>query len=160
LLISVSHCTTPLNFEMAALTLTTPALTSTALALWITLEAAFMVIPFVLSSTELPLLSVSTTAPVPGPSLERELLAAGRLNDDALPAALIVERDLHTVTGPHKFLVVGDVHRLRRRVGAIPQATFVANIGNKPGPAVGASHQGGDPCPCLVAALSGHEHLR
>ena len=65
----MSHCTTPLNFEMAALTLTAPALTSTALALTMTLEAAFTVIPFVLSSTELPLLSVSTTAPGPSSSV-------------------------------------------------------------------------------------------
>jgi hypothetical protein len=44
-------------------------MTSTALALRMTLEAAFTVIPFVLSSTELPLLSVSTTAPGPSSSV-------------------------------------------------------------------------------------------
>src|SRR3954454_24510175 len=66
LLISVSHCTTPLNFDMPALTVTIPAETSTLLALTVTLAEAVMVIPLASSLIELPLLSTIST--VPGPS--------------------------------------------------------------------------------------------
>ena len=64
--ITVSACTTPLNLDMPALTVTMLADTSTMLAVTVTLAEAFTVMPLVCSLTELPLLS--TTSTDPGPS--------------------------------------------------------------------------------------------
>src|SRR5436189_5051716 len=64
--ITVSACTTPLNFDIPALTVTMLAETSTMLALTVTFAEAFTVIPLLCSFTEFPLLS--TTSTEPGPS--------------------------------------------------------------------------------------------
>ena len=66
LLISVSHWTTPLNFDIAALTVTIDALTSTVLARTDTLTDATTLMPPLSRVTELPLLSTIST--LPGPS--------------------------------------------------------------------------------------------
>ena len=68
LLIMVSHCTTPLNFDMPALTVTMPAETSTVLALMVTFAEAVTVTPAVSILIELPLLSSATIEP--GPSFK------------------------------------------------------------------------------------------
>src|SRR5688572_11256776 len=52
LLITVSACTMPLNFDIPALTITIPAETSTWLALMVTLAEAVTVIPAVSSLIE------------------------------------------------------------------------------------------------------------
>ena len=67
LLMSVSHCTTPLNFDMPEFTVTIPELISTVLALMVTFALAFTTIPAASSVTELPLLSIISIEP--GPSL-------------------------------------------------------------------------------------------
>jgi hypothetical protein len=65
LLIIVSHCTTPLNFDIAASTVTIPADTATCDALIVTFADAVIVMPLVSSLIELPLLSTISTAPGP-----------------------------------------------------------------------------------------------
>ena len=63
---TVSACTTPLNFDMPALTVSAAAVISIWLAVILTLADAVTVIPLGSSFTELPLLSL--TSIVPGPS--------------------------------------------------------------------------------------------
>ena len=65
LLISVSHCTTPLNFDMPASTVTMPALTATWPACTVTFALALTVMPEASSLIELPLLSTISTEPGP-----------------------------------------------------------------------------------------------
>src|ERR671921_808788 len=62
---TVSACTTPLNFDMPASTVTIPAETATWLALTVTFAAAVTVMPPVSSFTELPFESTISTAPGP-----------------------------------------------------------------------------------------------
>ena len=65
LLIIVSHCTTPLNFDIAASTVTIPADTATCDALIVTFADAVIVMPLASILIELPLLSTISTAPGP-----------------------------------------------------------------------------------------------
>ena len=67
LLITVSACTTPLNFDMPAFTVTIPADISMVLAFTVTFADALIVIPLDSIFIELPLLSVASIEP--GPSL-------------------------------------------------------------------------------------------
>ena len=67
LLMSVSHFTTPLNFDMPEFTVIIPELISTVLALMVTFALAFTMIPDASSFTELPLLSIISIES--GPSL-------------------------------------------------------------------------------------------
>jgi hypothetical protein len=64
--ISVSHCTTPLNFDMPAFTVTMPAETSTVDALTVSFADVVTVTPADSSLIELPF--ESSIVIVPGPS--------------------------------------------------------------------------------------------
>src|SRR5581483_3543055 len=67
LVIAVSACTTPLNFDMPASTVTMPAETAIVPALIVSFADAVIVTPAASSLIELPLLSTISTDP--GPSL-------------------------------------------------------------------------------------------
>src|SRR5262245_9281099 len=69
LVMTVSACTTPLNFDMPAFTVTVPAETSTLPADTVTFAAAFTVTPDESRVTVLPLESAISIFPGPSPSV-------------------------------------------------------------------------------------------
>lgn len=93
--ITVSACTTPLNFDIPALTVTMLAETSTILAVIVILAEAFTVMPLAWSFIELPLLS--TTSTEPGPSCNVIFWPPRGFHDAVFLPSRVVECDLHPV---------------------------------------------------------------
>jgi len=80
---SVSHCTTPLNFDMPALTLTMPAVTSIwPPAVTVTFSRGVDRDPAALKFDRIAVAVLNRDGS--RPVLERDLLAAGRFNNELL----------------------------------------------------------------------------
>ena len=165
---TVSACTTPLNFERPALTVTMPAETSTVLAFMVTFAAAVIVRPDVSSFTELPLLSSIVTWP--GPSLSVILLPARRLDDELFLAVLIVERELYAVLRANDLAQIapaGDrlgraslpFHRPPTMIGKRGSSLtnvdqhFIADVGNQERAAIVPGEGAGDARPDRAVVL-------
>ena len=172
LVITVSALTTPLNFDMPALTVPCPAETSTVRAWTVTLPDAVTVMPLVSSLTELPF--ASTTSIAPGPSLSVTFWPPGVSSDRAarwpsssssVTLTPLRERITFFVLRPAPSIDSGGASR------AVPQAAehvrparvaalerdehLVVGVGDEPGAAVVAAHQRRQPRPRLVGAAAG-----
>ena len=153
---TVSACTTPLNFDMPALTVTIPAETSTCAGVDSDLCRCGDGDARGSNLSGLPLLSTIST--VPRPVFHREFLPRQVFQNQLFASIVVVRRDLYSVARAKNSSCscCRAVHRLGRRIASVPHGAdyvrparvagfegnqhFVVGIGYEPAPAIVAGH--------------------
>ena len=162
---TVSACTTPLNWDIAAFTVTMAAVTVTMDALMLQFALAETVtLPATSMTMRAPLVCCSVTVPPAASSSVRTWPPCVLACTFSAPGC-VVECQLVAGTGGEATDVVVGVHRLGRVVLAVPQRAdhhrvarvagmerdqyLIAGLWDEPASAVVAGHAGGQSCPGL-----------